>query len=165
MGEIMQYRIDKKSGAKLSVLGYGCMRFPKVLGAIDMKKTEALVMRAVEGGVNYFDTAWIYPGSEEALGAIFEKNGVRDKVFIAPKLPVVLLRKPEDFDRYFNSELERLRTDHADYYLMHMLTDTELWGKLKGWGIEDWIREKKESGQIRRVVFPTTGTVPNSWGS
>jgi predicted aldo/keto reductase-like oxidoreductase len=129
-----------------------------MLGAIDMKKTEELITRSVEGGVNYFDTAWIYPGSEEALGGVLEKHRAREKVNIATKLPVVLLKGRADFDRYFNQELARLRTGYIDYYLMHMLTDTELWGKLKSWGIEGWIAEKKKSGLIRQIGFSYHGS-------
>jgi predicted aldo/keto reductase-like oxidoreductase len=122
----MEYRLDKKSGNRLSILGFGCMRFPKTLGGIDARKTEDLIMEAIRGGVNYFDTAWIYPGSEEILGKILEKHKARNRVFIATKLPVVFLKTPEDFDKYFNQELERLRTPYIDYYLMHMLTDMDL---------------------------------------
>ena len=78
----MQYRVDKRTGNKLSVLGFGCMRFPKTLGRIDLAKTEEMIMRSIAQGVNYFDTAWIYPGSEEALGSILKKNNVREKVLI-----------------------------------------------------------------------------------
>jgi predicted aldo/keto reductase-like oxidoreductase len=134
------------------------MRFPRVLGAIDMRRTEELIMRSIEAGVNYFDTAYIYAGSEEALGTVLEKNHVRDKVYIASKLPVVMLRGKDDFDKYFDKELERLRTDHIDYYLMHMLTDTDLWDKLKSWGIEEWIAGKKKSGQIRQIGFSYHGS-------
>jgi predicted aldo/keto reductase-like oxidoreductase len=154
----MRYRVDKKSGNSLSVLGFGCMRFPRILGSIDMRRTEELVNRAVEGGVNYFDTAYIYPGSEEALGAILEKNRLRKKVHIAAKLPLILLKGPGDFDAYFNRELERLRTGYIDYYLMHMITDTELWKKLKDWGIEDWIGKKKREGKIRQIGFSYHGS-------
>jgi predicted aldo/keto reductase-like oxidoreductase len=134
------------------------MRFPRLLGAIDMKKTEELVTRSIEGGVNYFDTAWIYPGSEDALGAILEKHRARDRVFIATKLPVVMLRGPADFDKYFGQELARLRTGYIDYYLMHMLTDTDIWAKLKSWGIEEWIARQKKSGRIRRIGFSYHGS-------
>jgi predicted aldo/keto reductase-like oxidoreductase len=134
------------------------MRFPRRLGAVDVKLSEELVMRSIEGGVNYFDTAWIYPGSEEALGSILERRGVRDRVYIAAKLPVILLKGRTDFDRYFDQELARLRTDYIDYYLMHMLTDTQLWGKLKSWGIEEWIAEKKKSGRIRQIGFSYHGS-------
>jgi predicted aldo/keto reductase-like oxidoreductase len=63
----MQYRDDLKTGKKLSALAFGCMRFPKNLGLTDMAKTEALIMEAVKEGINYFDTAYMYPGNEEAL--------------------------------------------------------------------------------------------------
>ena len=67
----MKYRTDRY-GNRLSVLGFGCMRFPQKLGLIDMEETEAEIMAAFRGGVNYFDTAYIYPGSESALGQILE---------------------------------------------------------------------------------------------
>ena len=154
----MQYRIDKRTGNKLSALGFGCMRFPKGIGGIDMRKTEELIMRAIEAGVNYFDTAWIYPGSEEALGAVLEKNKAREKVYITTKLPLVMTKGPADFDKFFDMELKRLRTTYIDYYLMHMITDMDQWNKLKGWGITEWITQKKKSGQIRWAGFSYHGT-------
>ena len=156
----MQYRTDKKSGNRLSILGYGCMRFPRILGNIDMRKTEELAMRAIEGGVNYFDTAWIYPGSEEALGFIFEKNRVREKIFLTTKLPLILIKSPADFDKYFNMELERLRTSYIDYYLMHNISDMDQWAKFKKWGIEEWIAGKKKAGLIRQTGFSFHGSQP-----
>ena len=90
----MKYRKDKY-GNDLSTLGFGCMRFPQKQGKIDMEKTEEQLLAAVKGGVNYFDTAYIYPGSEVALGAILEKNHIREKVYIATKLPHYLIRKPD----------------------------------------------------------------------
>ena len=95
----MQYRKDKY-GNDLSVLGYGCMRFPRKQGHIDMQATEAQLLQAIEGGVNYFDTAYIYPGSEAALGQILEKNGLRDKVYIATKLPHYLIKSMEQMENY-----------------------------------------------------------------
>jgi predicted aldo/keto reductase-like oxidoreductase len=83
----MQYRSDPKSGNQLSALGFGCMRFPRSLGQIDLGKTEKLILKAIENGVNYFDTAYIYGGSEKALGTILEKNDARSKIFLATKLP------------------------------------------------------------------------------
>jgi predicted aldo/keto reductase-like oxidoreductase len=154
----MQYRVDKKSGNRLSTLGLGCMRFPRNLALIDIKKAERIVMTAVENGVNYFDTAWMYPGSEEALGTALERNGVRDKVFIASKLPIVLVKKAADFDRFFNEELLRLKTDRIDYYLMHMLTDAASWKSLVDLGIEDWIAAKKKSGAVRQIGFSFHGS-------
>ena len=153
----MQYREDKH-GDKLSILGYGCMRFTKKAGIIDLEKAEHEIMAAIDAGVNYFDTAYIYPGSEVALGTILERNGVRDKVNIATKLPQYLVQSGSAFDRYFNEELKRLRTDHVDYYLLHQMADYAQWEKLKRLGIVEWIEEKKRSGAIRNFGFSYHGT-------
>ena len=152
----MQYRKDRY-GNPISVLGYGCMRFTQAAGKIDIAKTEKEILEAFHGGVNYFDTAYVYPGSEAALGEILARNGIREQVNIATKLPHYLLKKPEDLDRCFSEELRRLKTDHVDYYLMHMLTDTKTWQRLEGLGIVQWLAEKKASGQIRQVGFSYHG--------
>ena len=75
----MQYRKDKK-GNEISLLGYGCMRFTRKGGGIDLDKAEREVMAAIQGGVNYLDTAYIYPGNEAAVGEILRRNGRRDQV-------------------------------------------------------------------------------------
>ena len=152
----MNYRRDKY-GNKLSILGFGCMRFPMKAGRIDLAETEREILTAIEGGVNYFDTAYIYPGSEAALGEILERNGLRDRVHIATKLPHYLIKSREGLDKLFAEELRRLRTDHVDFYLMHMLTDTDTWERLKAMGIEEWIAEKKASGAIRQLGFSYHG--------
>ena len=152
----MNYRTDKY-GNQLSALGYGCMRFPQKLGKIDMAETEKLILAAIEKGINYFDTAYIYPGSEAAVGEILEKNGLRSRVNIATKLPHYLIRNREGLDKLFHEELRRLRTDHVDYYLMHMLNDLDTWKRLQAMGIEQWIAEKKASGAIRQVGFSYHG--------
>ena len=155
----MQYRIDQKSGAQLSVLGFGCMRLPRTAGRIDLLKTEELLRQAVEGGVNYFDTAYVYSGSEEALGTVLARTGLRDKIFLATKLPHQRCQKTEDFDRIFNEELERLHTDHIDFYLVHNLSTPARWERAVALGIKDWIAEKKASGQVRRIGFSFHGTL------
>ena len=152
----MKYRTDKY-GNKISVLGYGCMRFSQKAGRIDLDKTEKEIMTAYEAGVNYYDTAYIYPGSETALGTILEKNGIRDKVNIATKLPQYMIKSKENAEKCFQEELKRLKTDHIDYYFMHMLTDIKSWERLKSLGIEEWIKEKKESGQIKQIGFSYHG--------
>ena len=152
----MQYRADKQ-GNMLSVLGFGCMRFPSKGGRINMAETEREILTAIRGGVNYFDTAYIYPGSEAALGEILERNQVRDQVYIATKLPHYMIKSRDGLDKLFSEELKRLRTDHVDYYLMHMLTDTDTWERLKKLGIEEWLAEKKQSGAIRQVGFSYHG--------
>ena len=152
----MKYRRDKY-GNDLSVLGYGCMRFPKKHGKIDMDIAEKLLCRAVEQGINYYDTAYIYPGSEEALGEIFEKNNLRHRIHIATKLPHYLIKNRSGLDKLFEEELRRLRTDYIDYYLMHMLNDIEAWERLLDMGIAQWIAEKRKSGTIRQVGFSYHG--------
>ena len=152
----MNYRTDKY-GNQLSILGFGCMRFPQKKGRIDMEETEREIMTAYQAGVNYYDTAYIYPGSEAALGEIFEKNNIREKVYIATKLPHYLIKSVADMDKLFAEELRRLRTDYVDYYLMHMLTDTDTWNRLKSLGIEEWITQKKASGAIRQIGFSYHG--------
>ena len=152
----MKYRRDKY-GNDLSVLGYGCMRFPKKHGKIDMDIAEKLLCRAVEQGINYYDTAYIYPGSEAALGGIFEKNNLRHRIHIATKLPHYLIKNRSGLDKLFEEELRRLRTDYIDYYLMHMLNDIEAWERLLDMGIAQWIAEKRKSGAIRQVGFSYHG--------
>lgn len=152
----MNYRTDKY-GNKLSILGYGCMRFTQSGGKIDLEKAEKEIMAAYEAGVNYYDTAYVYGGSEDALGKILEKNGIRDKVNIATKLPHYLIKKADSMEKYFAEQLRRLRTDHVDYYLMHMLTDVKTWDRLKELGIIEWLEEKKKSGAIRQIGFSYHG--------
>ena len=152
----MKYRKDRK-GNELSQLGYGCMRFTKKGTGIDYAKAEREVMHAIENGVNYLDTAYIYPGSEECLGRILDENKCRERVNIATKLPQYMLRSMKAVDRTFNEELARLRTNYIDYYLMHMFTDYSEWEKLEALGIRDWIKEHKENGSIRNIGFSYHG--------
>ncbi len=156
----MLYRNDKH-GEPLSILGYGCMRFSRKGAGVDIEKTERELMAAYRSGVNYFDTAYIYPGSEAALGEILERNGIRDKVRIATKLPQYLVRNKASLDKYFDEELSRLRTDRVDYYLMHHLTDIAQWERLKTVGVIDWIAGKKASGAIRNIGFSYHGNTDN----
>lgn len=152
----MQYR-NMKDGTQVSILGYGCMRFSSSGGRIDINKAEKEVMLAIENGVNYFDTAYIYSGSEEALGTILERNQCRDKVNIATKLPYYLLKTTSSVEKLFKEQLRRLQTDYVDFYLMHMLFDLNVWNRLKSIGIEDWIAEKKKTGEIRNIGFSFHG--------
>ncbi len=156
----MQYRKDK-TGTELSMLGYGCMRFTKKGTGIDIDKAEREMMEAYHNGVNYFDTAYIYPGSESAVGEILERNGIRKQIKLATKLPQYLVGSRAALDKYFNEQLSRLRTDYVDYYLMHHLTDVAMWEKLKNVGVLDWITEKKKSGAIKNIGFSYHGNSDN----
>ena len=153
----MQYRRDKY-GRELSVLGFGCMRFTRRGAALDLEKAEKEILAAFHAGVNYYDTAYIYPGSEALLGTVLERNGIRDQVYIATKLPQYLVRSAEHAEKFLQEELQRLRTDHIDYYLMHMLTDFAQWERLRQMGIPEWIREKKAAGVIRNIGFSYHGS-------
>ena len=153
----MQYRIDKRSGHQLSILGFGCMRFPRVLTQIDLNRTEQLILKAIDGGVNYFDTAYMYSGSEVALGAVLAKNRVRDRVFLATKLPLGRCKTFADFEKLLQAQFAALQTDYIDYYLMHNIGDVLTWERLCALGIEKWLKEKKECGQIKNVGFSFHG--------
>ena len=155
----MQYRKDKK-GRDISLLGYGCMRFTRKGGGIDIDKAEREVMAAIRGGVNYLDTAYIYPGSEAAVGEILRRNNCRDQVYLATKLPHYMIKSMEGVEKTFREELRRLGTDHIDYYLMHMLTDAATWEKLKKLGMAEWIQGKLDSGEIRNIGFSYHGSAP-----
>ena len=152
----MQYRVNPRNGDRLSVLGYGCMRFTRKNGSIDQEKAEAEMTRALELGVNYFDTAWRYPGNEIAVGRFLAK-GHRKEIFLATKMPQYKLKKESDADRFFQEELERLQTDYIDYYLMHMLSDFRSWERIKNLGIVEWIEKQKNTGAVRQIGFSYHG--------
>lgn len=154
----MNYRTNPKNGDQLSVLGFGCMRLPMKQGNFDTALAEQLIISAIEQGVNYFDTAYIYQNgkNETFLGSVLAK-GYRDRVKIATKLPAFMVKKNADLDRLFSKHLERLQTDYIDYYLIHMLTDMGLWERLCAAGVMEWIAAKKATGQIRNIGFSFHG--------
>lgn len=141
----------------LSILGFGCMRFPKNGNSVDMEETERQLLHAIKQGINYFDTAYIYAGNEEVLGTILHKNQIREQVKIATKLPHYMIKSVEGLEKSFQEQLRRLKTDYVDNYLMHMLPDVHIWNKLVRMGVLDWVLEKKASGQIRNLGFSYHG--------
>ncbi|MBR5259499.1 MAG: aldo/keto reductase [Eggerthellaceae bacterium] len=154
----MQFRTNPKNGDQLSALGFGCMRFPGMPARIDFEATEKLILTAVEQGVNYLDTAYIYTGSEAALGDIFTRNpGLREKVKLATKLPILKCSSMADFDTYLNRSLERLKVDSVDYYLIHNLTSFKSWEHLVEIGVEEWIAKQQEAGRIINIGFSFHG--------
>ena len=148
----MNYRVNPVNGDELSILGFGCMRFPK-----DEMETEKLVLYAIENGINYFDTAFMYRNSEATLGRVLNRNNKRKDVKIATKIPPHMVKKYGDLDKIFNQELTRLQTDYIDYYFIHMITDLSVWKRLVDLGIEKWIDEKKADGAIKNVGFSYHG--------
>lgn len=109
----MQYRKDKH-GNEISLLGYGCMRFTKKGGSIDIDKAKKEVMAAIESGVNYLDTAYVYPGNEAAVGEILQRGRCREKIYLATKLPHYLIKSVDGAEKMFQEELRRLKTDYID---------------------------------------------------
>ena len=133
------------------------MRFATKGRSIDFEKAESQLLRALDLGVTYWDTAYIYPGSEDTIGKVLEKHNLRDRITLTTKLPQYLVKKREDLDKYLDEELKRLRTTYLDYYLFHHMTDIAQWKKLEALGVRDWIEEKKTEGKIRHVGFSFHG--------
>ena len=153
----MKYK-ELNNRDNLSSLGFGLMRLPKKGNGFDIPEIEREISYAIENGVTYFDTAYIYPGSEEVFGTVLEKIGARDKINIATKLPHYLIKDEEDLQKKFEEQLKRLRTDHVDYFLMHMLPDLTTWNSLVDRGVTGWIQKAKEEGLIRRIGFSFHGS-------
>ena len=153
----MRYR-ELNNRDNLSTLGFGCMRFPKKGNGFDVDEIERELRYAIDNGVNYFDTAYLYPGNEEVFGKVLEKIGERDKIFIATKMPNYFLKSVEEAEKRFNEQLARLRTDHVDYYLMHMLPDEKTWQALRDRGIDKWLEDKRSDGKIKRIGFSYHGS-------
>jgi len=149
----MLYREVPKSGDKLSILGFGAMRLPKKNSGIDHEKATALIRHAIDNGVNYIDTAWTYHGeeSEKFLGDALA-DGYREKVRIATKMPHWLVSNRQDMHRFLELQLERLRTDHIDYYLIHSLTESG-WREIKDKGVLEFLDAAKEDGRISNAGF------------
>ena len=152
----MQYRNFGKLDWQTSALGFGCMRLPIIdddSGKIDKPRASKMVRYAIDHGVNYIDTAWPYhsQASEPFVGEVLQ-DGYREKVKLATKLPSWLIEKPADFDHYLDQQLERLQTDHIDFYLLHALKE-ESWQKLKGMNIFAPAERALADGRIRHLGF------------
>jgi len=152
------------TGDEVSILGFGCMRFKRNLAATDMAKAEQQVRRAIESGVNYFDTAYMYPGNEKAIGAILAKTDeqglkLRDRVFIATKLPFPVLKAREEMDRFLDTSLERLGVTRIDYYLVHNIGSMEAWERGKKLGVVEFLEKAKADGKIGHIGFSWHGNL------
>jgi len=152
----MKYRKFLKQDILISQLGFGAMRFPTISneGDIDISKTEKMLDYAIDSGVNYIDTAYPYHNgmSEVFLGEYFVKKGNREKIFLATKMPVWKIEKKDDFDFYFNVQLNRLKTNYIDFYLLHSLWKGS-WEKVKNFGVLEWFIKKKREGKIKFFGF------------
>lgn len=146
------------AGYEVSLLGFGCMRFPTRKEKIDEAAAGELIDAAMAGGVNYFDTAWPYhDGTSEAfVGKALAKYD-RSSYALATKLPCWLVKSKEDAEKIFATQLERLRTDHVDFYLLHAL-DGARWDEMEKLGVYDLVSSWRDAGRIRKVGFSFHGS-------
>lgn len=155
----MQYRTLGKEKNDVSILGFGCMRFPTDDdGLIDKIPSEKMLLKAVEGGVNYLDTAYPYHNQESELfvGEFIKKHDLRDKLYIATKLPVWLIKTRYDMDKYILEQLNNLQTEVIDYFLLHALNE-ERWENLKANGVIEFMEHLQKIGTVKNMGFSFHG--------
>ena len=153
----MNYRIFPKiKDCQVSVLGFGLMRLPLLQNSeeIDKEKTRKLIKLAIEQGVNYFDTAYPYHHgkSEIIFGEIVKEEKLRDKIYIADKMPVWDVKKEEDFYRILDEQLAKLQTDYIDFYLLHAM-DANRWEQVKKLNVTNFLEHAKSQGKIKHIGF------------
>jgi predicted aldo/keto reductase-like oxidoreductase len=152
----MRYRQFGKLDWKVSALGFGCMRFPTTNGNenIDEDQAARMLRYAIDHGVNYVDTAYPYHGgnSEPFVGRVLQQDGYRERVRLATKMPSWKIERPDDFDRYLDEQLQRLRTDHIEFYLLHSLR-AKWWRKLHDLGVLQWAGRAQADGRIGHLGF------------
>ena len=158
----MLYRPFGNTGIELSILGFGCMRLPVIDGKyeqIDEKRATELLHYAIDHGINYIDTAYSYHSAvmlQEGMSEVFLGKvlggGYRENVYLATKLPPWMIKSREDMDTYLNRQLERLKTDHIDFYLIHSL-NALFWPHLKQLGVVDFMEAALADGRIRHAGF------------
>jgi predicted aldo/keto reductase-like oxidoreductase len=150
----MQYRRLGNTGVELSALGFGTMRFPMNGDQVDEKAAVHMLRSAIDSGVNYVDTAYLYhEGESEVITGKALGEGYRDKTFLATKSPLWIVEKPEDFDRYLEDQLKKLNTDHIDFYLLHNLRKEYWQTKVLGFNLFERAQEAKKAGKVGYVGF------------
>ena len=161
----MTYRTNNGNGDKVSILGYGCMRWPMIKDengkdVVDQENVDRLIDYAIEHGVNYFDTAPVYlQGQSEAATGLSLKRYPRESYFIATKLSNFSNSSKENSIEMYRSSLRNLQTDYIDYYLLHSLSGLEAFNQRFGEsGIMDFLQAEREAGRIRNLGFSFHGT-------
>ncbi len=155
----MLYRTMKKNGDSLSILGFGAMRLAQKGQKIDEARATRQIRDAIDLGVNYVDTAWLYHGGESELflGRALA-GGYRGKVRLATKLPSWLIKARKDMDRYLDAQLKKLNTNRIDYYLLHGLNGV-LWDSLNSFNALDFLDKAKKDGRIVNAGFSFHGVL------
>jgi hypothetical protein len=152
----MKYRKFGRLDWKVSALGFGAMRLP-ILNEdhsnIDEPEAIRMIRYAIDHGVNYIDSAWGYHGgnSEVIVGKAL-KDGYKEKVRVATKLPVPEVSSSADFDRLLNQQLKRLQNDRVDFYLLHGLHKAG-WTKVRNLGVLKWAEGAMADGRIGYLGF------------
>ena len=159
----MKFRKMGSLGWEVSALGFGCMRLPpRRINRLRAETNESvkIIRRGIDLGINYLDSAWVYHlGDSEKIIGLALKDGYRERVKIATKLPTFLVRSSADFDQYLKTSLKRLQTDHIDSYMFHNMEQSSF-EKVKRLGLLDKMREAKEKGLINHVGFSFHDTLP-----
>jgi predicted aldo/keto reductase-like oxidoreductase len=153
----MQYRNFGKLDWKVSALGFGCMRLPQLGQGMQSPVDEPLAIRmiryAIDNGVNYVDTAYMYHmGNSERIVGKALQDGYRAKTRLATKLPAMIIKSADQFDKIFDEQLGRLQTDRVDFYLMHGL-HKETWTRIRDLGVLKWAEGRMAKGQIGNLGF------------
>jgi predicted aldo/keto reductase-like oxidoreductase len=159
----MQYRKMGSLDWEVSALGFGCMRLPSrkfsLMGA-DVEESKRIIRYGIDRGINYIDTAWPYHlGESEKIVGQTLKDGYRDRVKLVTKLPMFLVYRTADFDRFLDVQLERLQTDHIDIYLFHAL-NKGTFERVKQLGLIEKMEQAKRQGRIRHIGFSFHDTYP-----
>ena len=159
----MKYRKFGSTGFKVSALGLGCMRLPtkKLMPLqVDMPKSIKLIKSAVDKGINYIDTAWVYHlgASEKIIGSALQ-DGYRKNVHLVTKSPLFLVNKAEDFNKFLNKQLKKMQIDYIDTYLFHAMNKSGL-EKLKKYNLIDKMIKAKKDGKIKYIGFSFHDTLP-----
>jgi predicted aldo/keto reductase-like oxidoreductase len=162
----MLYRAIGKTGVEASILGFGCMRLPVIGGkadAIDYPAATEMLHHAIDSGVNYVDTAYFYhaaqfgqAGASEPFVGEALSGGWRERVNLATKLPQQIVKTADQMERFLDEQLERLRTDHLDFYLVHGLTG-ESWSRMQGLGVMEFLDRVRADGRVRFPAFSFHG--------
>ena len=156
----MKYRTNPKNNQSISLLGFGAMRLPMKKGEIDVDESIKMLRYAIDHGVTYLDTAYVYIGekSENVVGMAM-KDGYREKVTVATKLPLWKIEKPEDMQEMFETQLDRLGVEYIDYYLAHDIGN-ESFETVKKYDVAAFMKKLKDEGKIKNMGFSFHGSSP-----